>query len=120
MARRGWGLQPAQSGRSAPAPSTGGPSTPIFHLVPTPFTPADTTPEAWAKQFELYRRMSPAEKAAGVRAITLAVNALALAGLRQQYPAAGDSELMLRLAVRRLGEEVVAQAYRWRPPRHGA
>jgi len=93
---------------------------PILNLVPTPFTPADTTPEAWAKQFELYRRMSPAEKAAGVRAITLTVNTLALAGLRQQYPAASDAELMLRLAVRRLGEDMVARAYGWRPPQHGA
>lgn len=92
---------------------------PIFHLVPAPFTPADTTPDAWAKQFELYRRMSPAQKAAGVRAITLAVNALALAGLRQQYPTAGESELRLRLAVRRLGDEIVERAYGWRPPRHG-
>jgi len=93
---------------------------PILNLVPTPFTPADTTPDAWAKQFELYRRMSPAEKAAGVRAITLTVNTLALAGLRQQYPAASDAELMLRLAVRRLGEDMVARAYGWRPPQHGA
>ena len=93
---------------------------PILNLVPTPFTPADTTPDAWAKQFELYRRMSPAEKAAGVRAITLTVNTLALAGLRQQYPTASDAELMLRLAVRRLGEDMGARAYGWRPPQHGA
>jgi hypothetical protein len=64
--------------------------------------------------------MSPAEKAAGVRAITLTVNILAMAGLRQQYPAAPDAELWLRLAVRRLGEDVVERAYGWRPPRHGA
>lgn len=93
---------------------------PILNPVPTPFRPADKTSVAWAKQFELYRRMSPAEKAAGVRATTLAVNTLALAGLRQQYPAAGEAELWLRLAVRRLGEELVAQAYGWRPPRPGA
>ena len=80
------------------------------------FRPADTTPEAWAKQFELYRRMSAAEKAAGVRGITLAVNALALAGLRQQYPSASPAELRLRLAVRRLGEDIVARAYGWRAP----
>jgi hypothetical protein len=88
--------------------------------VSTPFRPADTTPEAWAKQFELYRRMSPAQKAAGVRATTLAVNALALAGLRQQYPTDSEAELRLRLAVRRLGAGLVAQAYGWRAPRHGA
>jgi hypothetical protein len=81
--------------------------------------PADTTPEAWAKQFELYRRMTPAQKARLVREVTLAANALALAGLRQRHPDAGESELLLRLAVLRLGEELVARAYGWRPPRDG-
>jgi len=80
--------------------------------------PADTTPEAWAKQFGLYRRMSSVQKADGIRSLTLAVNALALAGLRRQYPAAGESELRLRLTVLRLGEELVARAYGWRPPAH--
>jgi hypothetical protein len=70
-------------------------------------------------QFELYRRMSPAEKAARVRALTLAVNTLALAGLRQQHPMASEEELRLRLAVRRLGADAVAQAYGWRAPRDG-
>lgn len=82
--------------------------------------PADTAPDVLAKQFELYRQMTPAEKAAGVRALTLAVNTLALAGLRQQHPGASESELQLRLAARRLGEDLVARAYQWRPPRDGA
>ena len=86
--------------------------------MPEPFRPADTTPEAWAKQFELYRRMTPAQKAAGVRAIPLAVHTLALAGLRQQHPSASEGELRLRLAVRRLGEEMAARAYGGRSPRH--
>jgi hypothetical protein len=80
--------------------------------------PADTTPEAWARQFDLYRRMTSLQKAEGIRALTLAVNDLALAGLRRQYPAAGEPELRLRLAVLRLGEEPVARAYGWRPPAH--
>lgn len=63
--------------------------------------------------------MSPAEKAAGVRALTLTVNALSLAGLRRQYPAANEAELRLRLAVRRLGADAVAQAYGWRAPHDG-
>lgn len=85
-------------------------------MMSAPFIPTDTTPEAWAKQFELYRRMSPAQKADGVRALTLAVNELALAGLRRRYPSADEDELRLRLAVQRLGEEAVAQAYGWRGP----
>ena len=81
--------------------------------------PADTTPEAWAKQFELYRGMTHAQKAWLVREVTLAANAFALAGLRQRHPNAGEGELLLRLAVLRLGEELVARAYGWRPPRDG-
>ena len=73
--------------------------------------PADTSPEVWEKQLELYRRMTPAEKAEGVRALTLAVNRVALAGLRQRYPAASESELRLRLAAVRLGADLVARAY---------
>lgn len=64
--------------------------------------------------------MSPVQKADGIRAITLAVNTLALVGLRQRYPGASESELQFRLAVLRLGEDLVAQAYGWRPPPHGA
>ncbi|MGH7670438.1 MAG: hypothetical protein ACRENQ_13205 [Gemmatimonadaceae bacterium] len=86
----------------------------------TPSKPADTTLEAWVKQFEVYRRMSPVEKADGVRALTLAVNELALTGLRARYPSANEGELRLRLAVQRLGEEAVAQAYGWRAPRDDA
>jgi hypothetical protein len=95
-------------------------SCPILNLVAMPFIPADTTPDAWAKQFELYRRMSPAEKARVLRDITLAANTFALAGLRQRHPHASEGELLLRLAVLRLGEDLVAQAYHWRPSSGGS
>jgi len=85
-----------------------------------PVPPSDTSPEALAKQFELYRRMTPVEKARLVRDVTLAANTMALAGLRHRHPAAGQPELLLRLAMLRLGEELVARAYQWRPPRDGA
>jgi hypothetical protein len=81
-------------------------SGPILNLVPAPFRPADTSVEAWDKQFELYRRMSTVQKARAFRDITLAANAFALAGLR--------------LAVLRLGEDLVAQAYHWRPRPDGS
>lgn len=83
------------------------------------FRPADTTPEAWARQFELYRRMSPADKARLCREITLAANAFALAGLRQRHPAAPEGELWLRLAALRLGADLVERAYHWRAPADG-
>jgi hypothetical protein len=95
-------------------------SGPILNLVPAPFRPADTSVEAWDKQFELYRRMSTVQKARAFRDITLAANAFALAGLRQRHPEASEGELLLRLAVLRLGEDLVAQAYHWRPRPDGS
>lgn len=74
----------------------------------------DTSPEVEARQFELYRRMTPAEKARRVSDLTQGSCRLALAGLRRRYPAAGEQELLLRLAVLRLGLETVASAYGWR------
>lgn len=86
--------------------------------VPTTLT--DTSPEALAKQIELYRRMTSVQKARLVRDVTLTANTMGLAGLRQRHPAASERELLLRLAVLRLGEELVARAYQWRLPRDGA
>jgi hypothetical protein len=75
---------------------------------------ADTSPDAEAVRFALYARMSPADKLARMAELTRSANALALAGLRRDYPDASDEELWLRLAVRRLGPELVARAYGWR------
>lgn len=59
----------------------------------------------------LYARMTPAEKLACVRDLTLAVNTLALAGLRARHPGEDEGQLLLRLARRRLGVDLVARAY---------
>ena len=71
----------------------------------------DTDPDVLERMSVLYARMTPAEKLARVRDLTLAANALALAGLRARHPDEGEGELLLRLARRRLGAELVAQAY---------
>ena len=67
----------------------------------------DTSPEVEALRFDLYRRM------------TLGACQMAVAGLKQRYPEAGAAELLLRLAVLRLGAETVARAYGWVAPRDG-
>jgi hypothetical protein len=64
-------------------------------------------------QFELLRKMTPAEKLECVRGLTFAVQQLAFAGLREQYPDASDDELWLRLAARRLGPDLVKKIYGW-------
>ncbi len=75
--------------------------------------PLDTSPAADRMQFERLRAMSPEERGAILTALTRAVQELALAGLRQRYPAATEDELWLRLAVRRLGADVVQRVTGW-------
>ena len=55
--------------------------------------------------------MSWQEKAERVRELTLAVQQLAFAELRQRYPSRTDDELWLLLAARRLGRETVLRIY---------
>lgn len=73
----------------------------------------DTSPDIDARHFELYRHMTPADKARRVSDLTLGSCQLALAGLRSRHPAADEKELLLRLAVLRLGTETVARVYGW-------
>jgi hypothetical protein len=79
----------------------------------------DTSPELEALRFDLYRRMTPEQKARRVSDLTLGACQLAITGLKQRYPKAGAAELLLRLAVLRLGAETVARAYGWVAPRDG-
>lgn len=79
----------------------------------------DTSPQVLRLQYERFRAMSPAEKLRLVSELTRTANRLALAGLAHRYPGADQRELLLRLAVQRLGAEVVATVYGWREPAHG-
>jgi hypothetical protein len=74
---------------------------------------SDTSARADEVQFGLLRAMSPQRKGEILTALTLAVQDLALAGLRAQHPDATDDELRLRLAVRRLGAETVRRIWGW-------
>ena len=80
----------------------------------------DTSADADVVQFDLYRRMTPAEKARRVSDLTQGACCLALAGLRARYPHADERELLLRLAVLRLGAPLVARVYGWPEPSDGA
>ena len=76
----------------------------------------DTTPDVAALQVERYRRMTPAQKLRRVSDLTVGACLLSVAGLRQRHPDATEGELLLRLAVLRLGAETVARAYGWVAP----
>jgi hypothetical protein len=89
-------------------------------MGPRSHTASDTSPEVVAKHAALVAALSPAERARRVRDLTLAANMMAIAGLRRRHPHASEQELLLRLAARRLGADVVERVYGWRPPADGA
>ena len=80
----------------------------------------DTSPEVLRLQYARFRGMSPAEKLRLVSELTRSANQLAMAGLAHRHPQADRQELLLRLAVQRLGADVVAQVYGWREPPDGS
>ena len=72
---------------------------------------SDTSLAAQAAVERRYAEMSFAEKAERVRAVTLAANQMALAGLRLRHPSASQGELLLALARLRLGDDLVDRVY---------
>jgi hypothetical protein len=71
----------------------------------------DTSPEAERRQIEIWRAMSTVEKAQLVSRMTIAVQQLALAGIRERHPGASEREVFLRLAAFKLGPELVRKVY---------
>ncbi len=75
----------------------------------------DTATEIDAYLTEGYRRMSPGEKMARVRALNRAVILLATADVRRTHPHAGEREIALRVAARWLDAETMRRAFGWDP-----
>jgi hypothetical protein len=73
--------------------------------------PRDTSPEAWKVLMDLMRKMSPEEKLQRTFEYSAFVRKFGEAGLRQQYPQAGDREIFLRAAHRRLGADLYSKVY---------
>ena len=63
------------------------------------------------RQVDAWRQMSPAQKLRLVSQLSATVRQLALAGVRQRYPAASAREQFLRLAQVTLGDELARKAY---------
>ena len=78
--------------------------------APAPLS-LDTTLVVERVQIAGWRRMTAAEKATAITAMTQAVYDLAWAGARYRHPDASDRELFLRVAIAVLGEELAAAAY---------
>jgi hypothetical protein len=71
----------------------------------------DTHPEIKRFQIERLREMPPWRKIALVGEMNRAVHSLALAGLRQRYPADTPAQRQRRLADLVLGAELAARVY---------
>ena len=72
---------------------------------------SDTSLAAECAQVELWRKMSPLEKARTVTEISRAVQELSLAGIRLRHPEASERECLLRLAIIKLGRQLACEVY---------
>jgi hypothetical protein len=75
--------------------------------------PSDTDPRIEAMLIEGCRAMSPSQKVERVRAMTLAVQKLALLDIQRTHPEASEREQKLRLASRWLPPELMVKAFGW-------
>jgi hypothetical protein len=75
--------------------------------------PNDTDPRIDALLVEGYRGMSPSQKLERVRALSRAVQELALADIRRRHPGADEREQALRLASRWIDPELMVRAFAW-------
>lgn len=71
----------------------------------------DTAAVAERMQFDVWRRMTPAQKFAAFLDLQATVAALADAGIRLRYPHADAREVFLRRLARTLGRDRVRELY---------
>jgi hypothetical protein len=72
---------------------------------------SDTDPKMEALQVRLLRKVPPWRKLEMLGQLNSSARLLALSGLRQRYPQAGEGELRRRLAGLLLGEELARKVY---------
>ena len=78
----------------------------------------DTDPIAEQRQFEIWARMSAAEKFEAFAQLMAMADAFAEAGIRRSHPAADDREVFLRRAARTLDRQTMVKVYGWDPAAH--
>jgi hypothetical protein len=78
----------------------------------------DTDPEALEVFLQLHRRMTTGQRVAKVFALTAFQESLQRASVRAMYPQAGEREIFLRVAARRLDRDTMIRAYGWDPDLH--
>jgi hypothetical protein len=83
-----------------------------------PLSP-DTSADAQRMQFELLRRLSPAQKLVLAFELTDALRDLILADLHHRFPQADETEIKRRFIARVLPREDVIRAYGFDPKAEG-
>lgn len=71
----------------------------------------DTAPKARLQYEESLRRKTPEERLRMAQELTLAVQRISFAGMRERHPELSDDDIWLKLAILRLGEDVVRKVY---------
>jgi len=62
-------------------------------MLPVPERPADTTPEAWAAQLAILRRMSAAQRVAIAFKLTSLAREASRAGISARHPDYGEDDV---------------------------
>ena len=78
----------------------------------------DTDPEALEVFLHLHRQMTTGQRVARVFELTAFQESLQRASVRSMYPEAGDREVFLRVAARRLDRDTMLRVYGWDPDLH--
>ena len=73
----------------------------------------DTSSEAERIQLDLFRGMTPSQRLARFCELMDVVEGMQKAGIRRQYPHISDHEMLMRLALRRIGPELTKRVYGW-------
>jgi hypothetical protein len=75
----------------------------------------DTSPKALEVFIGLHRKMTPSQRLSHVFELTEFQEGLQRASVRSMYPGAGEREVFLRVAARRLDRETMIKVYSWDP-----
>ena len=87
----------------------------LSSLMPVSTRWSDTSPQAMQVFLDLHRKMPVSRKLSMVFETTEMLLALSLADVRKCYPNAGEREVFLRMAARRLDRDLMVRAYGWHP-----
>ncbi len=81
--------------------------------------PRDTSPDALRVQFEILRRLTPAQRIAMVDGLTKLARELAIAGLRRRHPEAPDARIEELFFEMTLGPELAQRVLADRRAKRG-